>query len=262
MPESHRTGYRRQSLREIQRTVVINGQKVRYIVRRHPKAKHMRLKITPFDGVVVTLPLRLPRYIDPDKFVRDNGPWVLEKLREAGHAYPLSAGESQLRGGRRILFRGRQYRVVVERLIVSKPRVLLNELKETISIYLPRDEEITPEAVLKSWLREEAARQIRKVAVEESRAIGVKCKRLTVREQKTKWGSCTVDGNISFNWRLILFPPRVLRYVVVHELCHLRHFDHSIRFWRLVERHMPDYHSSVDWLRTEGMNAQNLLVGL
>lgn len=261
MPNQQRQAYRRQSSQENQRTVEIDGHSVSYLVRRHPKAKHMRLRITPFDGVVVTLPLRLPRYINPDRFVQDNGPWVLEKLREAGHHVSPSGSESQLRG-RRILFRGKPYRIVVERLIVSRPRVRLNEQRETISIYLPRNPEITPEGVLKAWLREEAAKQIRKTVIEEARAIGVKCKRVTVREQKTKWGSCTSDGNISFNWRLILFPPRVLRYVVIHELCHLRHFDHSIRFWRLVQKHMADYHTSVEWLRTEGMNAQNLLVGL
>lgn len=223
----------------------------------------MRLKVTPFDGVVVTLPLRLPRYINTDQFVRDNGAWVLEKLREAGHQFSSTLRtESQLSGGRRIFFRGKQYRIVVERLVVAKPRVLLNDLKETISIYLPRGDEFTPEGVLKAWLREEAAKHIRKVVIEETKAIGVHCKRITIREQKTKWGSCTADGNISFNWRLILFPPRILRYVVVHELCHLRHFNHSARFWGLVEKHIPDYHTSVAWLKTEGMNAQNLLVGL
>lgn len=261
MPDQRRQVYRQQSVREIQRMVVINGHTIPYLVRRHPKAKHMRLKVTPFDGVVVTLPLRLPRYINPDQFVQDNGPWVLEKLREAGHHISATLG-TELRPGRWILFRGKRYRIAVERLMVSKPRIRLNELTETVSIYLPRNEEITPEAALKTWLREEAAKQIRKVVIEETKAIGVQCKRITVREQKTKWGSCTVDGNISFNWRLILFPPRVLRYVVVHELCHLRHFDHSTRFWRLVEQHMPDYETSVEWLRTEGMNAQNLLVGL
>ncbi len=261
MPEYRRDSTQRNE-RKDERTVVINGQEVLYQVRRHPKAKHMRLKITPFDGVVVTMPLRLPRYINPDTFVLDNGEWVLTKLRETGHLISPKAKPQQLRGGKQIMFRGYLYRIVVERLAISHPRILLHEERKSITLFLPHSEEVNLNTVLKEWLREQATEQIRKVLKEEAAAIGVKLKRVAVREQKTKWGSCTADGNLSFNWRLILFPPRILRYVVVHELCHLRHFDHSIRFWRLVAKHVPDYRSAVEWLGTEGMNARNLLVEL
>lgn len=254
-------GIRKESPPPHERTVVINGHEIPYQIRRHPKAKHLRLKITPFDGVIVTMPLRLPRYINPDKFVLDNGEWVLTKLQEAGHTITTRA-KTQLRSGRQILFRGILYRIVVERLAIPGPRVLLHEERKSITVFLPHNDEADVNAVLKAWLREQATEHIRKVLKEEAAVIGVQLKRVAIREQKTKWGSCTSEGNLSFNWRLILFPPRILRYVVIHELCHLRHFDHSIRFWRLVAEHMPDYHSAVEWLRTEGMNARNLLVEL
>ena len=241
----------------------INGQKVVYRVRRHPRAKYMRLQVNPFDGVIVTMPARLPLYVNTDKFVREHGDWILAKLREYGRKSTWdSRGEATLRSGGTIQFRGKRMRLIVERLAVSAPHIILNQQVGVISIYLPRSPEFQLQPVLKSWLRRQAAEQIKGVVLEEARRIGVRFHKVSIREQRTKWGSCTEHGNLSFNWRLIFFPPRVLRYVVIHELCHLRHFDHSIRFWRTVAEYMPDYRDAVAWLKTEGLNARNLVVEL
>lgn len=77
--------------------------------------------------------------------------------------------------------------------------------------------------------------------------------RITIRGQKTRWGSCSSRGTLSFNWRLMLAPPRVLDYVVVHELCHLTHMNHSPDFWAQVEKVMPDYRIYKLWLKDHGM---------
>lgn len=82
--------------------------------------------------------------------------------------------------------------------------------------------------------------------------MGVDYGRITVRDQRTRWGSCSVKGNLNFNWRLILAPGEVLDYVVVHELAHRREMNHSDRFWRFVEVVMPDYQWRRAWLKTNG----------
>lgn len=76
--------------------------------------------------------------------------------------------------------------------------------------------------------------------------------RITVRDQKTRWGSCSARGTLSFNWRLMLAPPAILDYVVVHELCHLTHMNHSAAFWRKVESVCPDYRTARKWLKDHG----------
>ncbi len=75
---------------------------------------------------------------------------------------------------------------------------------------------------------------------------------ISIRDQKTRWGSCSGRGNLSFNWRLILAPPEILDYVVVHELCHLTHMNHSKEFWELVGKVLPDYKDRRKWLKENG----------
>jgi len=89
------------------------------------------------------------------------------------------------------------------------------------------------------------------VSVEEPR-IGVRSRRIAIRDTRSRFGSCSSQGSLSFSWRLALAPRRILDYVVVHELCHLVHLDHSRRFWALVERVRPDFREQRDWLGDHG----------
>lgn len=82
--------------------------------------------------------------------------------------------------------------------------------------------------------------------------LGVTYATITIRDQKTRWGSCSAKGNLNFNWRLMLAPPRVLDYVVVHELCHRIEMNHSKAFWNTVEMILPDYKEQKKWLRDNG----------
>lgn len=145
----------------------------------------------------------------------------------------------------------------------------------TAPAWMPHDE---VERVLEShrdWIAEERARQrprlrldprrvsevearlavrelVRMLAEEEAPELGVEYERIQIRDQRTRWGSCSTRGTLSFNWRLVLAPFEVLDYVVVHELCHLREQNHSRRFWRLVESRRPDWRVQRDWLNEHG----------
>jgi predicted metal-dependent hydrolase len=82
--------------------------------------------------------------------------------------------------------------------------------------------------------------------------VGVETNGYKVKEFQSRWGSCTPSGRVDFNWKIIMAPNRVVDYVVVHELCHLKQHDHSPQFWKLVESIMPDYAESKEWLRVNG----------
>jgi predicted metal-dependent hydrolase len=93
---------------------------------------------------------------------------------------------------------------------------------------------------------------VQETAVREADHIGVEYKRITIRDTRSRWGSCSEAGTLSFTWRLALAPRSILDYVVVHELCHLRHLDHSKRFWSLLERVRPTYRDEECWLDAHG----------
>jgi predicted metal-dependent hydrolase len=98
-----------------------------------------------------------------------------------------------------------------------------------------------------------AARELVQMAIDdEAAALGVSYRRIEIRDQRTRWGSCSPRGTLSFNWRLVLAPFEVLDYVVVHELCHLLEPNHSQRFWRLVASRRPGWRRQRNWLRDHG----------
>lgn len=101
-------------------------------------------------------------------------------------------------------------------------------------------------------LRAIAYREGRRLLEEEAARLDLRYRRLTIRDARTRWGSCAADGSIMLSLRLALAPPDVFRYVVIHELCHLRWRGHGPRFWALVERQMPEFAAHRAWLRRHG----------
>ena len=100
--------------------------------------------------------------------------------------------------------------------------------------------------------RERAGKKLEERCRFYAKRMGVSYGRITVREQKTRWGSCSAKGNLNFNWKLILMPEGILDYLVVHELAHRMEMNHSPAFWRVVEREIPDYRERRMWLKKNG----------
>jgi len=109
-------------------------------------------------------------------------------------------------------------------------------------------------------LRVQARATARRLLDEESARLGVRYTTLSIRDPRSRWGSCGPDGRIMLSLRLVMAPPEVFRYVVVHELCHLRWRGHGPRFWALVERQMPGYEQPYRWLREHGARLHQVLL--
>ena len=104
----------------------------------------------------------------------------------------------------------------------------------------------------KNLYRRKAEEILRKRTLYFAKMMGVQFNRITIKEQKTRWGSCSNSHNLNFNWKLVLAPPEVLDYVVVHELCHIKEMNHSNAFWSEVEKVLPDYKTRRTWLKENG----------
>jgi predicted metal-dependent hydrolase len=135
----------------------------------------------------------------------------------------------------------------VERLLEEKRTWIVEQrLRQVPQLCLD------PSMVSESEARTGARELISALAEEQAERIGVEYRRIRIGGQRTLWGSCSPGGTLSFNWRLVLAPPEVLDYVVVHELCHLRVSNHSRRFWALVEQHRAHWRHQRDWLCDHG----------
>ena len=173
----------------------------------------------------------------------------LERMQaEVDRAWTESRTQNALRDGRLIWFEGRQYALALR---PGRPSARFMGDRLEVSAPDPENEEAL-RAQLRAWLSELALRRIRERLDVYIPRVGGQPGRVTIREQKTRWGSCSSRRNLNFNWKLIMAPPPVLDYVVIHELCHLHEFNHSPRFWQLVAAQMPEYKSWKKWLKQHG----------
>ena len=139
-----------------------------------------------------------------------------------------------------------------------KLKITISENKKSyiddkfIYLVLNNDKESFKEKIkekLETLFRETAKDVFKNKTLNEAKKIKVTPKKIIVRSYKRRWGSCSHKKDISYNWKLIMAPEKIIRYVVIHELCHLVHFNHSRDFWKSVEKIIPDYKSSKEWLK-------------
>ncbi|MCK5024193.1 MAG: M48 family metallopeptidase [Thermoplasmata archaeon] len=204
--------------------------------------------IDPLKGVIVRAPKR-GHTSEIRQFLIKKTPWILRKLHEM-QKREAEAPQHTYLDGDDFLYLGNSYAlkfcpdmarkgiaIVDSEIVVSlKPDISLEKIPDMLrKWYIARAREILNERVLFY-----------------SQELGVKPARVAIRGQSKRWGSCSAKGNLNLNWKLVMAPPIILDYVVVHELCHLRHPNHQLEFWQMLGDLMPDYAIRRDWLKQNG----------
>ena len=201
----------------------------------------MTLRVNDNAEVVVRIPLRCSVREALD-FVERSAPWLLTQLKSA--QCRLSA--------RRSITDGDSLPLLDERLCLRLHMASRNTTKragDELHVHSTSHERSELATLLEGWYRRQAKAYMDKRLAEFGEQFGLQVKSLSIRNQKTLWGSCTARGAITMNWRLMLAPAAIVDYVLAHELCHLRHLNHSAQFWGLVEQIIPDYRSRRALLR-------------
>ena len=216
----------------------VDGGTLPLRTRRDSRARRMTLRIDASnDCVVLVLPSRVP-LIEGLNFARSKADWLKDKLAELPPRALFADGTVLRVHGRTITIR---HEPALGARIIESDGVL----------------RIGGEAALlrgrvNRWLREAARKVIAERVAHHAERLGKRYRRISLRDPRTRWGSCTTSGNLSFSWRLILAPPEVLDYVVCHEVAHLAEMNHGPRFWKLVERLAPHTEAARRWLSNHG----------
>lgn len=227
------------------------------------RARCIRIEVRSPSEVRLTVPRSVPRS-EARAFLLSREGWIREKiielkLRLAEHPERL-AQRLNWDGSDLLMLRGVEVSLRVFASRVRKPVARLSE--SSIDLYVPPAWLAQPsrlQKLLRDALKHAALADSQRMLDEEAARLGVEYSGPRIADQKTLWGSCTAQGLISLSWRLVMAPPAVLRYVAVHELCHVRHHDHGERFWKLVARQMPGFETHRRWLREHGPSLHHWL---
>ena len=237
---------------------ILRGGPLDYGLRRSPRSRGLRITIDPRHGVVVSVPLATRRgwahpERDVERFLAEREPWVRRHLERMARQRADMTARGGIADGAEIRFLGELHRL---RILAAPPGTRRSGVtrhgadeRDELQVTIARSDRRAPAEVLRAWFRERAAAAIDRAVATHAPALEVRPGRITLRDTRSRWGSASRKGALSFSWRLILAPPAALDTVVVHELAHLRVFGHGPRFWALVGAHRPDHVAWRRWLR-------------
>lgn len=212
------------------------------------KRKTMELSVYPDGRVVVKAPERISVQ-RIEEFVAQKAEWIQEKtalISERQKAYPDRIYEE----GTAIPYLGKSYQL---HLILHEEEDAWIQLEgNSLEVHTPSAEQAVIQYLLIYWYKENAKKFIKSRVKHYSQLLGETVEAVRIKDQKTRFGSCSSKRNLNFNWRLMMAPKEVLDYVVIHELCHLKYMNHSKEYWSYVESVMPNYREYDNWLKENG----------
>lgn len=226
-----------------------------YTYKSDPRAHSIKIKIEQGGKVVVVKPRIVPQFI-ADQFVKKNAQWIVTQLGKISQTGNFNTPEYTH------IF-GKKY---VKKIEFSSQRKIGISVKDETVIFNPTTVPILDtreqqnmwsekfEAKLSDFLKKTASHYIVERTHILAKKMDLSFNKITLRQQKTRWGSCSSQKALNFNWRLVHFETPIIDYVIIHELSHLVHMDHSSKFWQLVARFDPEYAKHVGWLKRNGLN--------
>ncbi len=228
----------------------LQGRNVDYAVRTSQRAKRVLVKFRADTGLEVVYPSRR-RQPTPEAVLLANSDWILRTMSRLAQAAECAA-QRRYQTGETCLYRGEAYQLKLT-MLANGARSQVQLDGDTLVLACPQTAQLQERrAAVVAWYRSQAKaylpQRTRQLAEEHGFAFG----QLRIKHQKTRWGSCSAQGNLNLNLRLMMAPNAAIDYVILHELCHLRELNHSAAFWRLVAACCPTYQHWRAWLKENG----------
>lgn len=227
----------------------------------HSRRRTVRLRVAAPDLIEVAAPLGFSR-AEVEGLLRTKEAWITKQLARLAEvaASPLNTAAE---AGAQLLYLGRPRKLTILTGTTGRAEVRLEDDRLFVGLPpLPEpDRTVALDNILRAWYIAAARRLLAVRTAHWAEVLGVRPQRIFIREQKSRWGSCSSRGNVSYNWRVVMAPPEVLDYLVVHELCHLKAPNHSPAFWALVAAADPAYKEHRRWLRRHGALLTRLFAG-
>jgi len=190
-------------------------------------------------------------------FVQAQQDWVLmatDKMAKKKQSIKKLSPD-KYKEGASIPYQGKQAIIRLKTSTLKTVKVVFERAVFTIDIPVRVDEKEKHEFIrlaLIDWMKNQALKQMKEMIDIYAEKYNLYPRMIRIKTQKSRWGSCGIHNDINLNWLLILTPPKVMEYVVIHELCHIKERNHSANFWLLVEKHCPDYREHRLWLKQNG----------
>ena len=224
------------------REITLLGEPVTYQVRRSKEAAEPRIDVD-IHGVGVVLPEESET--DSETLLAENAAWVIERKHKYD-SYRDDIPERRFEAGAEFPYFGDPHEVVVEQRSSS----IVDG--KTFRLAQHHVEQTSVKRALEVLYRRKAREAFEQRTKHYAREMGVEYEEIELRNQRTRWGSCSTSGTLSLNWRLTMAPSEIVDYVVIHELAHLREPNHDKAFWALVAKHDPEYEAHAQWLNDHG----------
>lgn len=192
-----------------------------------------------------------------ERIVKAKSVWIGKKLRL--NSAVVVPKQKEFISGESVQYLGKNYRLKVTR--GTNDHVALRSGRLEVCIAEKKNSEISETRVrslLVAWYREKALKKLSEKVEKYSERLGVQPQSVKVRDYKSRWGSCILPNTVSFNWRIVMAPHKVIDYVVVHELCHLKHHEHTEKFWKCVDCVVTDRIEVQAWLRRYSVSLNSI----
>lgn len=230
--------------------ILFDGNTFTYKLKSCNRRKTIQLKLTAYDQIEISVPAGA-RNLNIEKMLFEKANWIISQSARLKTLSEISINSSIVDGAE-LLFLGKTYtlQVIKQETMPSYIELLDDNILLNITSSLDRNNSIN--AVLMNWYTKKAAQVLEDRTHYWSKLLAVNPLKLNLKDQKTRWGSCSSRGTINYNWRIIMAPPDVIDYLVIHELSHLIFPNHSQKFWQVVAKHCPYFQEHRAWLKNNG----------